>query len=188
MAIGVDGYAEGRGADMSVMPLDDTFNVHNAERIRQAETLLYGAKTFRQMVGYWPGVPEESGHSEAEQEIAGYMADGKPVYAISDSLTEEDTKPWRDQTTIVRRADAHATVAALRDRDGDTVIFGSRTTWADLLKHGLIDEFYLMIGPKLVAGDVPVFDGAPVTDLRLVDVKRFADSESVVLHYAVRAG
>ena len=39
-ALSVDGFAEGPGADLSVMPLDETFNVHNAERIREADTLL----------------------------------------------------------------------------------------------------------------------------------------------------
>lgn len=185
VALSVDGYTEGPGADISVMPLDESFNVHNASLIEGATTLLYGGTTYRQMVGHWPGVADDPDASEAEHRIAARMAGGLPVVAVSDTLSEHDTGPWRDQTTIVRRADAHAAVAGLREREGDTVVFGSRTVWAELLSHGLVDELHLMIGPKIVAGETPAFAGVSETQLRLVDVQRHPDSDNVVLHYAV---
>ena len=36
------------------------------------------------------------------------------------------------------------------------MIFGSQTLWTDLLAHGLVDELDLMIGPKIVAGEILV--------------------------------
>ncbi|GGG19548.1 hypothetical protein GCM10007304_36860 [Rhodococcoides trifolii] len=185
VALSVDGYTEGPGADMSAMPLDESFNVHNAALIRGAGRLLYGGNTYRQMVGYWPTVPDNPDASDAEQEIARRMADGMPVTVVSDSLTEEDTGPWREQTTIVRRTDDLAAIAALRAEDGDTVVFGSRTLWSRLLAEGLVDQLVLMIGPKLVAGDTPAFSGVPATGLTLIDVTRHTDSPAVVLRYQV---
>jgi dihydrofolate reductase len=181
--LSVDGYAEGAGGDLSVMPMSEAFNEHNAERLLAAESLLYGATTYRQMLGYWPGVPDEDGHSPAEQEIAARMADGMPVTVVSDSLTEDETGAWRGQTTIVRRDDAHRAVAALRERDGDALVFGSMTLWTDLLAHGLVDELHLMLGPKLVAGDARAFTGVPTTDLRLLGVEQ--RDQTVVIRYGV---
>ena len=40
--------------------------------------------------------------------IAQRYADGIPITLVSDSLTEQDTGPWREQTTIVRRSDAQS--------------------------------------------------------------------------------
>ncbi|MDO9455982.1 dihydrofolate reductase family protein [Nocardioides sp.] len=184
-AVSVDGYAEGSGGDISVMPLDESFNEHNAEQIAGAAQVLYGATTYRQMVSYWPQVPDNPDASAAEQRIATKMAEGLPVIVVSDSMTSDDTDPWREQTTIVRRGDAHRAVSQLREAEGDTVIFGSRTVWSDLLAHGLVDQLHLMVGPKIVAGDTPVFDGVPTTGLRLMGVTQFDGSPAVVLRYRV---
>ena len=118
--------------------------------------------------------------------VAQRYADGIPITVVSDTLTEDETGPWRDQTTIVRRADAHEAVARLRKQEGgDALMFGSRTVWTDLLAHGLVDELHLMVGPSLVAGDDHAFAGVPATGLRLLDVRRWDGSDNVLLSYAV---
>ncbi|WP_139983852.1 dihydrofolate reductase family protein [Nocardioides litoris] len=184
-AVSVDGYAEGAGGDISVMPLDESFNEHNAEQIAGAAQVLYGATTYRQMVSYWPQVPDNPDASAAERRIAARMAEGLPITVVSDSITADDTGPWRAQTTIIRRDEAHRAVSQLREADGDTVIFGSRTVWSDLLAHGLVDELHLMVGPKIVAGSTQVFDGVPTTGLHLMGVTQFDGSPAVVLRYRV---
>jgi dihydrofolate reductase len=61
-----------------------------------------------------------------------------PKVVVSDSPTPEDTAPWTETTTIVRRADARKAVAELKDQPGkDILMFGSRTLWNDLLDAGL---------------------------------------------------
>lgn len=113
------------------------------------------------------------------------MASGLPLTVVSDTLTDEETGAWRDQTTIVRRADAHNAVAALREQDGDTVIFGSRTLVSDLLANNLVDELRLLVGPKLVAGDQTLFAGANSTDLKLKGARRLPNSDTVLLSYLI---
>lgn len=69
--------------------------------------------------------------------------------------------------------------------DGDMLIFGSRTVWTDLLAHGPIDELFVMIGAKLVAGGQRAFTAVPETPLCLLGVRSWTDSDNVVLHYAI---
>lgn len=71
------------------------------------------------------------------------------------------------------------------DDDQEIVVFGSRVLWSDLLRHGLVDQLHLMIGPKIVTGDARAFTDVPETGLRLRDVRQFDGSELVVLQYDV---
>jgi len=184
--ISVDGYTEGPGGNVMVMPMDHAFDEHNAERMRAAGSILFGASTYRGMAGFWPTVVGSPELTPGSAYIAQRYADGVPITVVSDTVTEADTGAWRDQTTIVRRAEAHDQVARLREQDGgDILVFGSRTLWGDLLAHGLVDELHLMVGPAVVAGDQHAFAGVPATALRLLDVRRWDGSDNVLLSYAV---
>jgi dihydrofolate reductase len=184
--VSVDGYTEGPHGDVMAMPMDHAFDEYNAERMRSAGSLLFGGTTYRGFVGFWPTALENPELTPGSTEIAQRYADGIPITVVSDTLTEDETGPWRDQTTIVRRADAHEAVARLREQDGgDALMYGSRTLWGDLLAHGLVDELHLMVGPKLVAGDHHAFAGVPPTGLQLLDVRQWDGSDNVLLSYAV---
>jgi len=184
--VSVDGYTEGPGGNVMAMPMDHAFDEHNAERMQAAGSLLLGGTTYRGFVGFWPSMLDNPEATPGSRTIARRYADGIPITVVSDTLGEADTDPWREQTTIVRRSDAHDAVARLREQDGgDALVFGSRTLWSDLLAHGLVDELHLMVGPTLVAGDRPAFAGVPATGLRLLDVRRWDGSDNVLLSYAV---
>ncbi len=185
--ISLDGYTEGRHGDVMAMPLDAAFAEHNADRVRAAGHLLFGGTTYRGMAGYWPAQVDNPDATPDDRYIASRYAGGIPITVISDSITRDDIRVWGEQTTIVPRDGAHDAVARLREQDDehDVLIFGSRTVWTDLLAHGLVDELHVMIGPKLVVGDHRAFTGVPEISLRLLDVRTWKDSSSVVLHYAV---
>src|SRR4051812_19579004 len=184
--VSVDGYTEGPGGNVMAMPMDHAFDEHNAERMRAAGSILFGATTYRGMAGFWPTVVGSPELTPGSAYIAQRYADGIPITVVSDTLTEAETGAWRDQTTIVRRGDAHDAVARLRDQEGDDVlVFGSRTLWGDLVGHGLVDELHLMVAPSVVAGDHHAFAGVPAHGLRLLDVRRWDGSDNVLLSYAV---
>lgn len=185
--LSIDGYADGRGGDVSAMPMDQAFSAHNVERVRAAGHLLFGATGYRGMLQYWPGRVDDPDASPDDRYIASRYAEGIPVTVVSDSLTPQDVTAFAEQTTIIRRADAHAWVDRLRaaqDDPRDILIFGSRTLWTDLLSHGLVDELHLMIGPRVVGGDHRAFEDLRGLDLELLGTSTSAGSDSVVLRYA----
>jgi dihydrofolate reductase len=191
----LDGYFEGPGKNVMALPMDGFFDEHNLERLRTADTLLLGATTYTGLKGYWPAVavnPEVSPAVAANPDVAdihretGLRNDDIRKVVVSDSLSADDTAPWTETTTIVRRADARQAVAELKGQSGkDILMFGSRTLWNDLLIAGLVDELDLMVGASLLGGGTPIFGSGPFPPLRLLSTQRRDGSDNVLLRYEV---
>ena len=180
----LDGYYEGPGRNVMVLPMDDAFDDYNAERLRAAGTLLLGRTSYGGFKGFWPSVADDPNATPAQREISRRDNDIDKV-VISDSMTSEQTEPWRN-TRIVSRADAHEQVAELkRQTDKDILVFGSRTLWSDLLANDLVDELHLMIGPVVLGAGTPVFGRQPAGSLRRIDTRTWDGSENVLVRYEV---
>jgi dihydrofolate reductase len=176
----LDGYSEGPGGNVMALPMDHTFDEHNAERLRAADTLLLGRRTFEGFQGYWPGVAADPAQSPVNREISRLNGAVAKV-VVSDG--DAPAGPWAGTTRIVGRADAHKTVAELKAQDGgDVLVFGSRTLWHDLLLAGLVDELYLMVGPQPLGGGTAALP-APLPALRLLESRTRRDSDNVLLRY-----
>jgi dihydrofolate reductase len=184
--ISLDGYHTGPGNDVSVMfpMMGKVFDTYNTELLRIADLFLVGRVSFELFQSFWPKVAENPTSEEWTPEQRELSEAGKSVNAIvvSDTLTGN----WPD-IRIIRRADAYQQIADLKDQPGkDILMTGSRTLWNDLLAHDLIDEIHLMIGNLVLGEGVPVFVGKTPASLRLIDIRRWEDSDNVLLRYEVR--
>ena len=180
--VSVDGFYSGPNDDVMAMPFDTTFSDYNLERLRAADTLLLGRRSFEGFRDYWPRIVDDPDQPPVEREIS-RLDNAIEKVVVSDTLTDADLGPWTDTTRIVRRADAHDAVAELRRAPGrEILVFGSHVLWNDLLLAGLVDELHLMIGPAFLGDGVPVFAG-PRTGLRLLDVRQLGESQLIVARY-----
>jgi len=186
--ISVDGFYSGPNDDVMAMPFDTTFSDYNLERLRAADTLLLGRRSFEGFRDYWPSIADDPNQPAVEREIS-RLDNAIEKVVVSDSLTDADLGPWTDTTHIVRRADAHDAIRQLKRAPGrEILMFGSHVLWNDLLTAGLVDELHLMIGSAFLGDGVPVFSG-PRTGLRLMDVRQLGDSQLILARYdAERAG
>jgi dihydrofolate reductase len=186
----LDGYVAGEGGDVMVLPLDESFSAYNVTRLREADTLLLGATTYRGFLSYWPEVEHDTGQPDVEREISSINNRIAKV-VVSDSLTPSDTGVWRDTTEIVPRADAQRRVAELEnDEGGDILTFGSAKLWNDLLVAGLVSELHLMVGAGAIGTGEPAFlrpFGGQAHDgsLTLTGVRQLEGSQNALLTYAV---
>ena len=180
--VSLDGYFSGPGGDVMALPYDEGFSAYNVERLRAADTLLLGRDSFDGFRSYWPSIADNPDEAPVEREIS-RRNNAIDKVVISDSLTPGETAPWHD-TRIVRRADAHEQLAALKRQPGkDILVFGSHIMWNGLLAAGLVDELHLLVGPALLGAGIPVFEGAPVP-LRLLEARTLDGSQLVLLRYA----
>lgn len=184
--ISLDGYYEGPGNNVMALPFDEGFSEYNAERLRAADTLLLGRATYEGFRSYWPPIADDASQPPVEREIS-RLNTAMDKVVVSDTLTPDQTAPWNN-TEIVKRADAHARVAALKESPGKEIImFGSHTLWNDLLVAGLVDELHLMIGAGVLGAGTRVFEGPAPVRLRLLESRTLPDSSLVLTRHAPAA-
>lgn len=84
--VSLDGYYEGPGANVMVLPMDHSFDAHNAERLRAADTLLLGRKSYEGFKGFWPGIADDPDATPIHREIS-RLDDAIDKVVVSDSIT-----------------------------------------------------------------------------------------------------
>jgi len=183
--VSLDGYSDGPGGNVMALPMDPSFDAYCAERLRAADTVLLGGNTYEGFKGFWPQMADNPDATPTHREIS-RLDDAIEKVVVSDTISADETEPWRDTTRIVRRADAHEQIAELKRGSGkDIVVFGSHTLWNDLLSAGLVDELHLIFGAVVLGGGTPAFGETPANPLRLLDTRTWESSDNVLVTYAV---
>jgi dihydrofolate reductase len=132
--------------------------------------LLLGRRSYEGMLGYWNS--QEHPFKDGLNNAVKYVA----------STTLPDPAPWPNTTVL--RGDVPEAVSELKHRPAnDLVMMGSGELIQTLLRHGLIDEFMLVIHPRVLGTGRRLFpDGGAATSLRLVSSRATATGALIAVY------
>jgi dihydrofolate reductase len=109
------------------------------DELFEADALLLGRVTYQGFAQAWP----QMGHDNFGQRM-----NEIPKYVVSSTLTDADAT-W-GQTTVIRD-DIVAQITALRAQEGGNILVEGSAQLVHLLaRHGLVDEYRLMVFPVIL--------------------------------------
>jgi dihydrofolate reductase len=148
------GFAQGGWAEPNV---DLEVNAAMGARMPRSGGMLLGRRSYEDMLGYW----------NTQDSPIKDMLNSAPKYVASRTLREP--LPWPNSTLL--SGDVAEAVAQLGQKPGkDLNVMGSGELIQTLMRHGLIDEYLLLIHPIVLGSGRRLFaDGGPPASLRLVD-------------------
>jgi dihydrofolate reductase len=148
---------------------------------RDADTFLYGRKTYQLMVPYWPDVAKShSGQTKADYEFAQAFDAINKIIVFSRSLDSPEGK----KTRIVR-TNLLDEILKLKQEQGKNILTGGVNIPSQLVELGLIDEYRFVVHPIVAGEGRRFFEGINLQErlqLKLVESKIFK-SGCVALRY-----
>jgi dihydrofolate reductase len=162
-----DGFEQG---GWQVPYFDEDMDRLTADWIAAAGAFLLGRRTYELFAKYWSQVTDPD-------DPRATRLNGLPKHVVSTTL---DRVQWNN--SILLQGDLVEEVAKLKRQPGNELqVHGSATLIGTLMKHGLVDEYRLLIHPVVLGNGKRLFgDGTTPAALELIDIK--TTSRGVVAH------
>jgi dihydrofolate reductase len=158
---------------------DEDLHRHAAEKLGQADALLFGRVTYEMMEAAWRG-PAPMGARPAWMEPFARRMDAAKKYVVSSTLDRVD---WNAELV---RGDLGKAVQQLKRESGQGLLVGGLKLPLALAELGLIDEYEFMVQPRLAGHGPTLFAGlSKHVDLRLVSRLEFG-SGAAAMRYEPR--
>ncbi len=119
--------------------------LHNffSDLLENADTMLYGRKTFELMYPYWPDVARDKTGTESEIRFAELLNGLEKIVYSKQGVTTN----WQHTTVLsdLNRDD----ILKLKEKEGRDILIGGIDLSDQLTKMQLIDEYYFVVHPVL---------------------------------------
>ncbi|HYP85361.1 dihydrofolate reductase family protein [Variovorax sp.] len=158
---------------------DDETHAFFTALMDEAGAMLWGRVTYELMEGYWPAVAR--GEQQAPPALREWAVklDAKPKYVVSST---REQFPWNNSHHVA--GDLHAGVQKLKDATPAGVLVGSGKLAAALDRLDLIDEYKLLIHPRIAGHGPTLYEGGLPGTRRLELVSaRPLRCGAVAMHY-----
>jgi dihydrofolate reductase len=141
---------------------DQALHRHAAQGIAQADALLFGRVTYEMMQDAWRGPAALAARPEWTHPFARTI-DAAKKYVVSTTLPQVD---WNAELV---RGDLAEAVQQLKQQPGKGLFTGGLKLPLALAELGLIDEYELIVHPRIAGHGPKLFDGlSKYVDLKLV--------------------
>lgn len=169
MGMSLDGYiAERPGVHDSLLSAEHPdVTAWKLASVRRAGTHIMGRVTYQEMAAYWP----------SSTEVYAAPMNDVPKVVFSASLQDADWKESR----IARGSLAGEITALKAEPGGDIIAHGGVSFAQALVRHGLVDEYRLVIQPVALGDGLPLFNRLPAP-LRLTLAGAHAYPDGVAIH------
>jgi dihydrofolate reductase len=139
---------------------DDVLGAAAGEGMVETDAQLFGRKTYEKMAAFWPTAPSDDPFAQHLNNVQKYVA----------STTLQDLT-WQNSTLL--KGDVAQEVAKLKEQPGKNItVLGSGNLVQTLMKHDLVDEYFLAVYPIVLSSGKRLFpDDGQLRNLRLVDSK-----------------
>jgi dihydrofolate reductase len=158
---------------------DDETHAFFTRLMDENGAILWGRVTYEMMESYWPAVAR--GDVEAPQAMRDWAIklESKAKYVVSSTRKEF---PWTNSHLIT--GDLRAGVQQLKDTTPDGVLLGSGKLATELDRLDLIDEYRLLVHPRIVGhGPILYENGLPSTRRLVLVTAKSLRNGVVALHY-----
>jgi len=178
--ISLDGYAADTNGDISFFDVDEKFFDISKMLTDEADTAIYGRKTFEMMDAYWPDAADQPDAEKHENEHTSWYKQAQKI-VISSQKQES-----RVGNTITIGENIKQKIEEIKSKtDKNLIIFGSPSIVDLFTSLDLIDEYWIFIFPIILGDGVPIFQiKKHLSKLELIDTIKF-DNGSIGLNYKV---
>lgn len=159
---------------------DDEMMAYFTRLMHEADTLVYGRKTYELMVPYWPDVAKTRQGNPPDVEFAEAFDAVENIVVFSRTLTIPE-----GQKGIIASGSLKDEILKLKQQPGKNIFTGGVDLARQMAELGLIDEYHFVMHPTIANKGVRLFDGIALPELmrlKLVESKAFK-SGCVALRY-----
>lgn len=163
--------------DHRAIPADEELHRHAIENLDQADALLLGRVTYEMMESAFRSPARAMGRPDWMEPFARAIGSAKK-YVVSSTLDRVD---WNAELV---RGDLEQAVQQLKRESRKGLLVGGVKLPLALAELGLIDEYELVVHPRIVGHGPALFaELSKSLDLRLISRLEFA-SGAVAMRYA----
>jgi dihydrofolate reductase len=159
--------------------VDDETHAFFTGLMDQSGAMLWGRVTYEMMESYWPAVARGDVKAAPAMREWAVKLEAKPKYVVSST---RKVFPWTHSHPIADNL--RASIQQLKDATPDGVLLGSGKLATGLDRLDLIDEYQLLVHPRIAGHRPTLFEsGLPATRrLTLVSAKPMRNG-AVAMHY-----